>query len=194
MYKVLPMLLGCILILAPGTALGQTPDGETPALEDICADESGAAFGLCNAFCEAMDCHLDQPQASATACTKVGDKFEQITGRRPPCENTCPCFSAEDLQQGTVLECGENFPGFPDLAGVIYTDGRVGCSGIFCASVFPTIPSCAHNRISGEFVFMEFITPREDADCRALILQNCPNPNAIPATPSTPSTIPFIDQ
>lgn len=42
----------------------------------------------------------------------------------------CPCFTEADIQQGTIAECGENFPAFPDLAGVIYTDGRGACSGL----------------------------------------------------------------
>ena len=75
MRKIFTLLFLCSLILCTGSALGQTPDGETPAQEDVCDGESGAAFGLCNAYCEAMDCHLDNPQASANACTKVGDKF-----------------------------------------------------------------------------------------------------------------------
>ncbi len=78
-------------------ALG-TPDHLPPALETVCDMEHGAAFGLCNAYCEAMDCELandgdpgTQPHASATACSKVRSRFQQITGRDLPCEVTCPC-------------------------------------------------------------------------------------------------------
>jgi hypothetical protein len=64
--------------------------------ESVCDGEEGAAFGLCNAFCEAMDCDTDNPEASATACDKVKSKFQQITGNEPPCLApvvTCPCFA-----------------------------------------------------------------------------------------------------
>jgi hypothetical protein len=68
-----------------------TPDGLPPALETVCDMEQGSAFGHCNAYCEAMDCDSDNPQASATACDKVRSKFLQTTGRDVPCEVSCPC-------------------------------------------------------------------------------------------------------
>src|SRR5260221_520465 len=63
------LLFVCI---GTGAALAQTPDGMPPARETICDNESGAAFGLCNAYCEAMDCDSASPQASATAGTRGG--------------------------------------------------------------------------------------------------------------------------
>jgi hypothetical protein len=93
----LPLALA-LLLVCTGAAMAQTPDGETPAEETACDNETGAAFGLCNAYCEAMDCESDAPQASETACSKVRDKFTQITGRDFPCEApavTCPCNDPE---------------------------------------------------------------------------------------------------
>jgi hypothetical protein len=84
-------------LAAPATA--QTPDENTPAEEAVCDGQVGAAYGLCNAYCEAMDCDSDYPQASETACNKVGNKFMNLTGVQPPCE--CPCF--------------EELPGFADF-------------------------------------------------------------------------------
>ena len=90
-----------LLILFAGAAAAQTPDGETPAEELLCDKENGAAFGLCNAYWEAMDCHLaddgdplTEPAASEQACTKVGSKFKNITGRDVPCQAAveCSCF------------------------------------------------------------------------------------------------------
>ena len=80
-----------LLLVCTSAVLAQTPDGETPAEETVCDGESGAAYGLCNAYCEAMDCESDEPHASETACSKVADKFAQITGRDVPCVNACPC-------------------------------------------------------------------------------------------------------
>jgi hypothetical protein len=63
----------------------------------VCDGEQGAAYGLCNAFCDAMDCDGDDPQASATACNKVQSKFEQVTGHAPPClepQLSCVCIEA----------------------------------------------------------------------------------------------------
>lgn len=87
-----------LLLICSGAALAQTPDGYPPALETVCDMETGAAYGHCNAYCEAMDCELandsdplTEPKASATACSKVRSKFEQTTGRNLPCEVSCPC-------------------------------------------------------------------------------------------------------
>jgi hypothetical protein len=87
-----------LLLIGTGAALAQTPDGLTPALETVCDAETGAAYGLCNAYCEAMDCELandsdpfTEPNASATACSKVRTKFQQTTGHDMPCEVSCPC-------------------------------------------------------------------------------------------------------
>ena len=87
-----------LICTGAGMAQAQTPDGETPAEETVCDNETGAAFGLCNAYCEAMDCESDDPQASDTACSRVQEKFTQITGRDLPCEVpllTCPCAEVE---------------------------------------------------------------------------------------------------
>lgn len=72
-----------------GSVFAQTPDGETPAVENVCDSQSGAGFGLCNAYCEAMDCDSAEPQASENACNKVFNKFEQLTGEVPPCDAFC---------------------------------------------------------------------------------------------------------
>ncbi|HEX2645195.1 MAG TPA: hypothetical protein VHU81_19510 [Thermoanaerobaculia bacterium] len=115
----------CLLFTFAGAATAQapawpdnnamdTPDGQTPAIETICDGQTGAAHGLCNAYCEAMDCDSDAPQASEKACNKVGDNFTRITGQRPPCDVVCPCVAQypgfiETLngQNGTLLACIE---------------------------------------------------------------------------------------
>jgi len=79
------------LVMAEGT-----PDLLPPAMETVCDIESGAAYGLCNAYCEAMDCDSLTPSASSTACQKVLDKFTQFTGRTFPCELDCPPLYLEN--------------------------------------------------------------------------------------------------
>jgi hypothetical protein len=82
----------CLLLTFAGAAAAQTPDGSTPSQETVCDGQTGAAYGLCTAFCEAMDCDSADPQASQTACDKVGAKFLTITGQAPPCVvPACPC-------------------------------------------------------------------------------------------------------
>ena len=94
MRKRMASLAAGILALAavgmfPLPAAAQTADGQTPAQETSCNGESGAAYGLCTSFCEAMDCDSTAPAASPTACNKVADNFRRLTGQAPPC--LCPC-------------------------------------------------------------------------------------------------------
>jgi hypothetical protein len=115
-----------LLLASAGAVLAQTPDGQTPAQETVCDHESGAAFGLCNAYCEAMDCDSANPQASATACGKVKAKFTNITGRTSlPCEGpVCPCnvpgtdFGDYVAGNITITECrtGNVAPGETGIA------------------------------------------------------------------------------
>ena len=67
-------------LLAIAAVHAQTPDGMTPAEETVCDVYSGAAFGLCNAYCEAMDCGHPEQAASPRACERVLSNFEKITG------------------------------------------------------------------------------------------------------------------
>lgn len=85
------LVLAALLALGAGGAWASTPDGQTPAVETVCDSEVGAAFGLCNAYCEAMDCDSPFHQASDRACQSVRENFTERTGRDVPCETTCPC-------------------------------------------------------------------------------------------------------
>ncbi|HEX6901375.1 MAG TPA: hypothetical protein VF789_16740 [Thermoanaerobaculia bacterium] len=154
----LPLLLVCT-----GAALAQTPDGETPAQEAVCDDETGAAYGLCNAYCEAMDCESDDPQASETACTRVKDKFTQITGRDLPCEKpACPCAAHpawDSVISGQNHSCSVSGTSiaFASLSGFINV--RSGSCGAFPSTSAPVQLS---------------ITPEEGAACFELLLTQCP--------------------
>jgi len=56
------------------------------ASPSVCDGESGKAKGLCNAYCEAMDCDWNQ-SASGGACNAVKSAFTKLTGRTElPCE------------------------------------------------------------------------------------------------------------
>ena len=96
----LSLLFLVLLITFTGAAAAQTcddgspadngtPDGCTPAQENVCdifANEPGPEFGLCNAYCEAMDC--DDPTVAAemrTSCDRVLDNFIKKSGGPPPC-------------------------------------------------------------------------------------------------------------
>ncbi len=61
-----------------GPAFGKTPDGVTPAVETECVGLTGAAFGLCNAYCEAQDCDVLDPERKS--CQRLRDNFLRHTG------------------------------------------------------------------------------------------------------------------
>lgn len=112
---ILTCLIGA-LVLMTNEARSQTSDDETPAEESICDGLTGAAWGLCNAYCEAMDCDSSSPEANDQACTRVLENFERITGALPPCEE--PVCSEEDIS-----ECGGHER--------ICSDGSRICSWVF---------------------------------------------------------------
>lgn len=87
-----PIILLLALVAAALPMAAKTPDGQPPSVETVCDNETGAAFGLCNAYCEAMDCDSPNHHASDQACASVRRNFEKKTGRPIPCEVTCPCF------------------------------------------------------------------------------------------------------
>jgi len=106
------------LVLSFGfSAYAQTPDEMTPAEETVCDGLEGAAYGLCNAYCEAMDCN-GAPEASAKACDKVLQNFINQAGELPPCIIAHPgCMDDSDCSDGALCrgeachECG--LPGQP---------------------------------------------------------------------------------
>ena len=93
-----------MMLCAGTTSYAQTPDGQTPAVETGCDSESGAAFGLCNAYCEAMDCDSEDTQASPKACVRVLAQFEKIMGyEMPQCVGVYPqAGEACTLQDQTI--------------------------------------------------------------------------------------------
>jgi len=89
MKSIMALVLFSLLFSLGITSHAQTPDGETPAVEEVCDVEVGAAYGLCTAYCEAMDCDSYEPKASEKACARVKANYEKKTGEVPPCD---PCF------------------------------------------------------------------------------------------------------
>ncbi|HEX6161551.1 MAG TPA: hypothetical protein VF111_15350, partial [Thermoanaerobaculia bacterium] len=87
------LVLCTLALFASVNVFGKTPDGRTPAQETICDAEQGSAKGLCNAYCEAMDCTDPNQRASDTGCAAVKANYERKTGRPfLPCEVGCPCI------------------------------------------------------------------------------------------------------
>lgn len=109
----------CLLLLTAGAALAQTPapipNGSWPFENTVCDDQTGAAYGLCLAYCEAMECDLANDLNSETApnapfrtCNKVRNVFKRIAGDDMPCE--CPCWDDPNLPLWSEYLAGEAEP------------------------------------------------------------------------------------
>jgi hypothetical protein len=98
------MCLGA-LVAPPSPA--RTPDGLTPAEETVCDGLSGRQWGLCNAYCEAMDCDSEAAHASPTACESVLRQFHVASqDLDPPCVAT----ANEDPDSDGVETPSDNCP------------------------------------------------------------------------------------
>ena len=162
MRKFLFSLLLSLLMVGAGAASAKTPDGQPPSVETICDNETGAAFGLCNAYCEAMDCDSPNHRASDAACAQVRRSFERRTGRPMPCEVTCPCLGLLPLFAQIVNGEAEVQMALAtkELLSVIVEDG----SFAFVGSATPP----AFCSVSLEPPFIE-ITPAEVIACRYVL-------------------------
>ncbi len=82
-----------------GTSTGSWTHQTPPCPANICDELEGALFGLCTAYCEAMDCDSLAPRADAIACAKVSSNFKKIAGGNPP-----PCTICANTFVGTPTE------------------------------------------------------------------------------------------
>ena len=109
---------------AGSTSWAGTADGLTPAEETTCDGLPRAEFGLCNAYCEAIDC--DTREQPLKACESLRDNYFELTGFSAfPCDVTCPeipdpsCSGNGVIGTGgdgcDVCLCYENWSG-PDCA------------------------------------------------------------------------------
>jgi hypothetical protein len=80
-----------IAVVTAGGAFANTSCKKPPEPVTACSHEKGVAYGLCHAYCEALDCDNPSHHASDQACTAVKKNFEKLTGRPLPCAVQCPC-------------------------------------------------------------------------------------------------------
>ncbi len=106
-----------VVFFTVATAVGQTPDGDTPAEETVCdplkADGvTKGLYGLCVAFCEAQDIASEdlpltdadlgamEDEAPSGRILANYNRKKQEGDPEMPCivvEEPCPCWSAEEL-------------------------------------------------------------------------------------------------
>ena len=119
-----------------GVSFASTPDGETPAVESVCDDFSGASYGLCVAYCEATDCDTDEAKADDNACDTLHAKFVKHAGEEPPCAektyNIQLAYSGDDTVYAYL-----NGVAFP------FVDGPDGWWSVETVQDFP-LPSGTH--------------------------------------------------
>jgi hypothetical protein len=58
---------------------------QTRVDEGVCDGLSGASWGLCNAYCEVMDCDSESAKASPRACSRVLARFAKHSDESIPC-------------------------------------------------------------------------------------------------------------
>ena len=92
--KILLSLLMAVMFLA-GNAVAEE--------DEICDGHNGAAYGLCKAYCEAMQCGEPDQQASEVACSRVSSLFETLTGTLPPCAPPPPLSVPHGLKTNWTL-------------------------------------------------------------------------------------------
>lgn len=130
----LPTLFASFLLCCPLTALhAQTWDGVTPAEELVCDGLPGREFGLCNAYCEALDC--DSQLEPAQACDALRDNFYRATG-----SSAFPCdvFCVEPLDPG----CSGNGDLVTDTSGCSVCECDEAWSGADCATCDAGFDNC----------------------------------------------------
>jgi hypothetical protein len=99
-----PLLIALLTALLIPISAG----AQTSVEESACGGLSGATWGLCNAYCEAMDCDSENPNASSTACLQVLSKYTSHTEQPIPCARVrCPCWAPEDVDT-LLLECEDD--------------------------------------------------------------------------------------
>ncbi len=110
------VLFMCLAMLGlPSMAL--TSDGATPAVETVCDGLDEARFGICVAYCEAMDCDNPDHKASNKACQKKVQKWAGIVG-----DTSLPCNEAPAiLMTKTVNASADSDYEIPVGDPVIYT-------------------------------------------------------------------------
>lgn len=94
----LTIIAGALLLALTFGIQAKTPDGKPPSEETVCDSLTGSLFGLCNAYCEAMDCTDPNQKASNQACDRVLTNFMRKSGGNPPpCVSACPCFDTAQI-------------------------------------------------------------------------------------------------
>ena len=146
--------------------------GAAAAQDDPCAGLDGNAYGLCNAYCEAMDCDSPNQPASERACERKFQQFQLLTGEVPPCEGvTCPCIDDQypiftSFADGSRLITGCSVDDTPGDSMVMTIDSSLASATV--TIVDGEVPTCAAAD-SPDFETL-MITKEQAMECGALLV------------------------
>lgn len=111
-----------LLLFATPAAAQRTGDHIVPAIEKVC-DGDPFNFGLCNSYCEALDCDSDTPLGTPQACAnKLKNYLKHSDGALPPCEESCPCEFDVEGDFADLVVFGNNAFGPPNVDLATYDE------------------------------------------------------------------------
>lgn len=135
-------------LLSPAGSTAKTPDGFPPSQETVCSGLQGAAFGLCNAYCEAQDCDVH----ARPSCARLLANFRRITGMPSfPCDNVCgdemvgpgeDCDPPGSLCPDQVTTCTPDCTCPEPLCGNGMVDPGEACDPTAPNSICPCLEDC----------------------------------------------------
>ncbi|WP_083928402.1 FG-GAP repeat domain-containing protein [Marinobacterium rhizophilum] len=101
--------ISCFLFLGLTFAhpsVGAPPSALSSRTEAVCdVDQGTSRYGLCNAYCEALDCDSEAPTASAKACDRILSSYTRKSkGLAPPCVDTCDVTPTTDPRPITIAD------------------------------------------------------------------------------------------
>lgn len=140
-----------------------------PRAQVDCSDGNSCTADSCNAG--TGSCVNDPAPVNGNVCDDDNSNTNGEACFNSSCDPPCPCFTGGSIvANGAVAVCGSNFPGFPNLTGMIWTNGARACSGERCAG--PGLTCLNTNPFH-----VQPVTVQEDQNCRALLLNYCSTPN-----------------
>lgn len=108
------LVLTCVLWMTGGLCAAQTPDGSSPNSEGVCnglQETAPRLYGLCLAYCEALDCELlslgdggEAIQCNRPADSRILDLYNRHRRAGDPAmpclpadPGPCPCWSTGEI-------------------------------------------------------------------------------------------------
>ena len=105
----LTVALAALGLFASPAHAQRTGDHIVPSIETVC-DGDPYSFGLCNAYCEALDCESPTPLGTPRACSNLLRNYKKKSGGAPP---PCACPCAFNLVPAIAALQDENTDGSP---------------------------------------------------------------------------------